>query len=782
MYSINTFAGDGSTTLFPISFVAGYMLPEHVYAYVDGAPATVRWSNPTTVRLEPAPPAGSEVVVRRMTPLTPMTILGSQRGTFAGSPMGAATQAMMLIAELLDAEGGGAGAPGTPVLPSPDAGKLLGWGAGGSLINVTPPSTNLPAPALGSFLRWGPAGLVNADLGDTLGASLVGATYPGLGSTTVQGALSAIASQLGSDNFTLVKITASSLSALASTGSLTPGAFYQTTDTRLLYFALDASNTLQLAAGSGGGGGSTPSNKKRVVIIGDSLAAQQNALPRAWPSWLQDSLSAAGAQVEVLNYAVAGLTCRRAMNNTTFGGMTAVQKAVSVSPDVIVVSLGFNDTCMGVDGRSLSEVQSDASAMFNALRAGAPSAVIVYLREIPFDQPHAPGATNLLSRHVMPIHFNRAGGGILAGLWAQEHLDTAVTPAVGAAYVNWVALDNHIRSLGAVDVWSAIDYWRIARLGGCGMDGLHLNEFGSQMAGAYASTFLMASPALAGVWGPLGSHTYSLWSDPALVFTGALDDNSSEWVRKVGDLGSEFVLRSAGLARRACPDTWYLPSKGVLNTSTRTIPYNLTQAWSWWIHGGPANSPLQVSIDAGSWTALSTSTDAIGCTQSFSNGRILPMGTYSLRYRAGNEVFGPVSLTISDSTDSAALSLRLTSNLSVNGFTTVPHTLTIGGGAVGWSGNTATVSAAGWFHVAHTVTGQATSSNSLMACVFVNGSSRVEGNLHSGTSGFLSSTASGVLYLVPGDTVTFVAYSASAITIGPGARGYSCTAGMLRAT
>lgn len=72
-YAINTFPGDGTTTVFNLNFAGGYIRREHVKAY-STSPADVNttqvlsWTGTNTVSITPAVPAGHTLTIYRDTP------------------------------------------------------------------------------------------------------------------------------------------------------------------------------------------------------------------------------------------------------------------------------------------------------------------------------------------------------------------------------------------------------------------------------------------------------------------------------------------------------------------------------------------------------------------------------------------------------------------------------------------------------------------------------------------------------------------------------------------
>src|SRR5208283_4929068 len=103
------------------------------------------------------------------------------------------------------------------------------------------------------------------------------------------------------------------------------------------------------------------------AVIQGSTAAQDSLLPEAWPNILEYEMNGHGAPVKVYDCGIDGLSFYRAMNNIgssyMFGNNTAVQQCISYNPQIVIVSLGDNDTIPNVDGRTLSQIESDAVSL-----------------------------------------------------------------------------------------------------------------------------------------------------------------------------------------------------------------------------------------------------------------------------------------------------------------------------------------------------------------------------------------------------------------------------------
>lgn len=81
--------------------------------------------------------------------------------------------------------------------------------------------------------------------------------------------------------------------------------------------------------------------RTRVVALGDSLTAGLGLLPdQAWPALVQQKITDAGLDVEVVNAGVSG--------DTTAGGLRRLDWALDGDVKVLVIELGANDGLRGL--------------------------------------------------------------------------------------------------------------------------------------------------------------------------------------------------------------------------------------------------------------------------------------------------------------------------------------------------------------------------------------------------------------------------------------------------
>lgn len=535
----------------------------------------------------------------------------------------------------------------------------------------------------------------------------------------------------------------------------------------------------------GGGGGSGYATVK-VVVIGDSMAAQQMSLSDCWPAHWATMMRNAGAAIDLVNLSVAGYTYNKANTITSvYNGKTMIQRTIDLAPDVVIVNLGVNDAILKVEGRTLSQVQSDANIALTALRAGLPSAVIIGVTELMHDSVKFPNpGTTLLNKGVFPYVMARPASGILSGCLSTEMLGDDVGASLRANVSDWTLLNSYVSGHVAVNAMMLLNIWRVIRLGCVGIDGLHLTAMGNRMLAAYAFKAATTVSALTAVWPNVSiGGAFNLWSDPDLVFTGLLESSGDGWVRTSDTYGSDFVSKHWGNSEFR-PETWWAPSGGSVRLSNSAVPFTKNHTIYWDVKKCRPFTLCSVSANGAAFSAAGP-TDEFGNAQFLSNATALPVGTWQLRYKVGTEVFGPFQLVVTDGDASFVaphLELRLTGdfNGSAGLFTTVPYTATKTLGAGTYSAGTYTVAVAGRYSLSHQASLLLSSPNIIIVGVYVNGSPVMEGNYTQGSGVYGGSACSGVRYLNAGDQVTFTVYASTwpggSYALKPGARGTSATA------
>lgn len=182
----------------------------------------------------------------------------------------------------------------------------------------------------------------------------------------------------------------------------------------------------------------------RIAVLGDSLSTQNYLLAPAWPTILEQFLRQSAQDVQVFNCSVAGHNFYRAQTVPIFGTKTALDHLLSLKPDIVILSLGYNDAISRNDGRDLSSVKSDATTALREL-SGIP---VLYF-----------------------------------GMQPPDELD-------GDSW--WRGLYSTISGHAAVKASTSIRLSDIYKVGGGLPDGLHLNGAGAQFQAAQAVTALHA--------------------------------------------------------------------------------------------------------------------------------------------------------------------------------------------------------------------------------------------------------------------------------------------------
>lgn len=622
----NRFPGDGVTSSYEINFVGQYLDRTHVFAYIEDNLTNVRtpvpinadnWLNDTTVQGLPVVPVGSTMVIYRKTPAAPLVDFVNGAWLTPTALDTATRQGLFKAVEAGDLEGG--------VVAG--GGGAVDWA---DVQNKPVASATVPGIVkVGSNLSIEPDG--------TLHAAAAG------GGVTDHGALSGLSDDDHPQYFNQSRGDErySQTAHTHAIGSITvPGG---TTTGQVPTFNGTA---LVMATPSSGGGASIPT----IVYIGDSLGSDHPNLAPSPAVQLERTLNAGGFACKVVNLSVNGHTFYRANTTAVFGVQTVVQRAIALNPSAVVVALGINDTVLNVDSRTLTDVQADATTFFSTLRAALPSIPIVAGTELAYDKVNFVPST-LKNRGVIPLLMTLRSSGVLSGCWCSEILEDAVAVGTQTAYSNFASLDTTIRGLGTVDAVITLDLWKIARLGLCSTDGLHMTAMGSNLVATTWRKAFQTVPALASIAPNLRTLNYGpfdgFMNTDGTVETGGIWDllmqaSGSDWATKSYSATGQHTARQGGPWSHFNPAAWFLPSKGTYKPNT--LDYETGAVFSWELRGLAPNASVQSSVDGGAWVTIGTTThrgDYIG-------SGVLPVsvGTYVFRYKVENEIHGPVNIVV----------------------------------------------------------------------------------------------------------------------------------------
>ena len=394
--------------------------------------------------------------------------------------------------------------------------------------------------------------------------------------------------------------------------------------------------------------GSAPASQTfprvKVVVIGDSMAAQQGLLADSWPERWAVLMRNAGVPIDMANLAVGGWTFNKANTiSTSHGGKTVVQRAIDLKPDVVFVCLGANDAVLNVEGRTLAQTQSDANSFFSTLRAGLPAAVVIACNEYLHDSTNFPTpGTTLKNKGVIPYLMDKPSSGTLTGCYSAEILETTVNSTQRTQFANWVSLMGTVNSHAAVNGNLTLNLWRASRVGLLGTDGVHATAAGQQFLAGYAFTAAQTMPVLKAAWPYVNANTLAAWSNPDSVFGDLLQASGDGWTIKPDTVASDFVSKN-GNAFQQRLETWWAPSgAGARISGASTAQDGL---FYWAIQGARPRQDCAISVDGAAFGASAGQTDAYGSAL-LMGASSLAVGSRTLRYKVGAEVFGPYTVAV----------------------------------------------------------------------------------------------------------------------------------------
>lgn len=386
------------------------------------------------------------------------------------------------------------------------------------------------------------------------------------------------------------------------------------------------------------------SDTLKIAVIGDSLAGQQDLFDEAWPAILERSLNSSGVDVQVKNFAINAYTYDMALNTPVYGAKTMVHAAIDYAPDVVIVALGANDSFRAQGQGNATGVIAEAKALFAAVRAGLPDAVIFYGSTTMYDSVHINLAA-AQNRHILPAWWQKKTSGLLAGLWCKEMQTDLVAANIRQAMQFWTQLDNNVRTFAEVNGTIIIPLWKVARMGCVGPDGLHPMAVGHKLMHAAVRKFLQTNPAFRTLTPNLGTQGGGEYNDFDALFDGLLSNTGSEYALKPNP--GVFILqnmRQFGPWSAELLDSWFYPSKGSVVSSN--LQHNRSAPQVWMIRGSKPNTIVQVTGNETSWLPTNLTTDSRGDAIECGSYTGLPNGVYTLRYRVDDETYGPLSITV----------------------------------------------------------------------------------------------------------------------------------------
>ncbi len=423
-------------------------------------------------------------------------------------------------------------------------------------------------------------------------------------------------------------------------------------------------DTTPLAFSSGDSVTLSMSSSGRIGVLG----ASESVFPwfDTWSSLAQRAFNAEGIDVDVFHTGSGGITHYTAMNSIDPElGQSYVELTNSLDLDIIIVELGLNDAMLNSGGRTRAQIIADAQALYAALRTGSPDAVIVYSRQIPYDEDQhgTKDVTDIKKKYCVPYMQTTSTMPGESGLYTSEkaELEKVIEPTMQDRLADWRALDAECQ--GLADVVVHTNYFRPARLGLLSHDRLHGSSLGHLFT-------------LSDIWKAFKSDATLSARLPQLTrirHLGDFTDMSITWESAVkpDDLGDGYVIDPDWLdgfeypmwlnirdyAKVASyPEYWGNQQRPSISISDRVVRSNgeifivmIANVWpdqavstKIWPVGG--SEPSQF-IEYSPVKTTSGTGDMLEAYSPSSGDK--PAGDYFIKYRIGNDVFGPFPVTLS---------------------------------------------------------------------------------------------------------------------------------------
>lgn len=382
----------------------------------------------------------------------------------------------------------------------------------------------------------------------------------------------------------------------------------------------------------------------KVALIGDSMSAQNTILGASVIDILERRLNMGGVYTKIFPCNRDGHTFFRSMSgaHAYINGKTSVQAAIAYNPDVVIFMLGINDTVLAsiVDNRSIAQVKADADAAISAIKVALPNAKIVYISQHPYDSGNFTYST-CKNKGTFPMIHKLNTAGILANYYTTEIQDSVIDVVYQTGLDAWQQLDAYIKANASVNLYGTLEFWKVARLGGIGNDGAHLNPGGVLLAAGYVYKILRG---LSPTFSPLFINDFGWWEDPDTVFSNLLSV-SGDGYTYAGEVTSENQnILSGGFLR---PNTWYLPLPAVLAAAT-DVNTSGSSMYAWSIIGAKPLSQVKVSVNGGAFSNIAGAiTNSEGAIQGIAAGSDVAgftNGSNTLRYAVDNISLSPVTV------------------------------------------------------------------------------------------------------------------------------------------
>jgi lysophospholipase L1-like esterase len=390
----------------------------------------------------------------------------------------------------------------------------------------------------------------------------------------------------------------------------------------------------------------------RITVMGDSISSPQTMRTQHWTDMLEMLFNQTGTNTAVTNLAIAGYTANAMTTTMAFGSNTMVQQCIASTPDIVIVMVGANDAS---GARTLAEIQGDITSVATSLRAGLPTAKLVFSSEIIYDKTNFTAA-NAKLKGIIPLlqAYSLPSAGITAGSYGTEMLNNVS----GAAVLNILSrLDSFNTTATGLVQWDALithDHWKLARLGFMMYDGIHPNSTGMLYMATNILKGLSTASFASTLYPGITQQITNITSGLDTLFSKVLTVSGDGYTSVYNNADGEDIALEQGILRSIHTDTWFYPYKTRAAMYPLSISYDASSTVYVSIDGGALMVPVQISINGAAFTSTTTSTDAYGRALLPLNGTYFGTpASYTIRIKVGVEIYGPYTQVITSSTFAA---------------------------------------------------------------------------------------------------------------------------------
>ncbi|MEW8292284.1 MAG: hypothetical protein AB2672_17345 [Candidatus Thiodiazotropha endolucinida] len=397
------------------------------------------------------------------------------------------------------------------------------------------------------------------------------------------------------------------------------------------------------------------------------LGASETVYPwrQTWVDLIDDAFKSEGLKVNVFHSGTGALTHHLAMTQPdALTGETRAELTSESDPDVIILELGINDAILSFGNRSQTEMIADARALYGFFRDNNPRALILYSRLVPYDEEkHRQVAVeNIKKKYCVPFLHQTSGMPGEENLYTSERaeVEKIISPEMQGRLNNWRALDAECQALADVSIDTS--YFQVARLGLLSHDRFHPTSLGhyfimSRVWNAFQrdATIRAAVPELGRIR-VLGDFTNFelLWRSVLKVDSegdGYVVDPAflsgfeyPMWMNIYGDTNLIYFIEYWANQQRPTIDVTNSIDKSgnsMFLVMMNDLWPNLEIETKIWIEGDSEPS----AWNRASPRQLTSSTGGHISSQQNVN---LPIGNWKIKYKVGNDVFGPFDVAITD--------------------------------------------------------------------------------------------------------------------------------------